>query len=118
LSTASAVTWDVEEKSFDFTVVAPHLDQSGLPNKGYYVLSLPISQAKCRWGEIQKSARASVEILDSSGQSKIFITSLQVKENTRNFVTSGFNFSSPTIKTRLVSNIDIPKLFITTSLKE
>ena len=95
--------WDDESKSFSFKVSAPHLDEKGLPNKGFYTLYIPIDQANCRWGQDAALPQAQVQILNKDGTSSI-TTAVATQENgLLRFNISGFGYSSPTIRLKMGS---------------
>jgi len=97
----TAPTWNPEEKSFSFKVASPHLDENLKPNQGTYTLSIPESQAICRWGTDAIGARAEIEILNSDGTSRVTTVSSELKNGLLVFNVSGFGYSNPTIKISL-----------------
>lgn len=96
--------WDSENSSFVFQVAAPHLDENGMPNRGFYSLYIPIELAKCRWGEIASNSRAEVQILSENGRESISTSSVKVENGNLKFYVDGFGYSSPTIKIKLVNS--------------
>jgi len=98
-------SWDAKEKAFIFQVASPHLDETGKPNLGTYTLYIPSDQAKCRWGADASAARASVQIIDSSGAVQITTAVAKSENGMLRFNISGFGYSSPTIKIKMDRSI-------------
>ena len=94
-------TWDAANSAFTFKVAAPHLNEKGLPNKGTYTLYIPIEQANCRWGSDASAARASIQVIDESGQASVTTSTATVENGTLRFNIAGFGYSSPTIKIKM-----------------
>lgn len=99
----TAPAWDPEDKSFSFSVAAPHLDENGKPNLGTYTLSIPQEQAVCRWGKDAIGAKAEVQVINSDGSSRITTSTSQLKNGLLVFNVSGFSYSNPTIKISLLN---------------
>jgi hypothetical protein len=93
--------WDELSKSFSFKVASPHLDEKGLPNKGFYTLYIPVDQANCRWGQDASLPQAQVQIVNKDGTSSI-TTAVATQENgLLRFNIAGFGYSSPTIRLKM-----------------
>jgi hypothetical protein len=97
--------WNQANQSLSFKVASPHLDEKGIPNKGFYTLYIPQEIAKCLWGDSINSPLAEVQIDSSDGKSAITTIANKVENGMLRFNISGFGYSSPTIKIRLASNI-------------
>jgi hypothetical protein len=104
----SPPTWDGTNKSFVFKVASPHLDEKGMPNKGFYTLYIPTEMAKCRWGEDTSSARAEVQIISADGKASITTLAATTEDRNFRFNIAGFGYSSPTIKIRMGNDIPLP----------
>ena len=93
--------WDDNSKSFSFKVASPHLDEKGLPNKGFYTLYIPVEQANCRWGQDASLPQAQVQIINKDGSSSV-TTAVATQENgLLRFNITGFGYSSPTIRLKM-----------------
>ena len=101
----STPQWNQANQSLSFKVASPHLDEKGIPNKGFYTLYIPQEIAKCLWGDSINSPLAEVQIDSSDGKSAITTIANKVENGMLRFNISGFGYSSPTIKIRLASNI-------------
>jgi hypothetical protein len=95
--------WNPTEKSLDFKIASPHLDESGKVAEGFYKLSISREVATCLWGKDAVSARATISVVSQDGKEKIFTSSFTVSEGFLNFQVAGFNYSANTIKIRLDS---------------
>jgi hypothetical protein len=103
----SPPSWDEENNSFVFKVASPHLDERGVPNKGFYTLYIPTEIAKCRWGDAISSARAEVQIISSDGKTSVTTLTATTQDGNLRFNIAGFGYSSPTIKVRMGKDIPV-----------
>ena len=93
--------WDDTSKAFTFKVAAPHFDEFGKANKGFYTLYLPLARAKCKWGNDASLPQAQVQIFNLNGTSTVS-TAVATQENGMlRFNISGFTYSAPTIRIRM-----------------
>ena len=102
-------TWNSSDKSFSFKVAAPHLDENGKPNLGYYTLMIPIEQAVCRWGDQVQNPVAQIEVVNQDGTTKITTASAQTEFGLLKFQISGFGYSNPTIRIKLGGKLSDPQ---------
>ncbi len=93
--------WDENSKAFSFKVAAPHLDEKGSPNKGFYTLYIPVDQANCRWGQDASLPQAQVQIINKDGTSSITTAVATIENGLLRFNISGFGYSSPTIRLKM-----------------
>jgi len=103
----SPPNWDAENKSFVFKVASPHLDEKGVPNKGFYTLYIPTEIAKCRWGDAVSSAKAEVQIIYADGKASVTSVAATTQDGNLRFNISGFGYSSPTIKIKMVMEVPL-----------
>jgi hypothetical protein len=93
--------WDENSKAFSFKVASPHLDEKGLPNKGFYTLYIPVDQANCRWGQDASLPQAEVQIINKDGSSSITTAVATQQNGLLRFNITGFGYSSPTIRLKM-----------------
>lgn len=98
--------WDAKERTLSMKVANTHLNSASEPQIGRFSITLRLSSAACMWGIDSKNATASVEVISENGTAQRVATSSIKVDTTTDSVSinlSGFTFSSPTIKLRLVS---------------
>ena len=98
-------SWDAEEATLTYQVAGPELLSDGSKNRGNYLLAIRTDVASCLWKSDLKNAKATVEVTngDGSAEAQIATTSLSQKNGWLYFSASGFHFSAPKIKVKLVS---------------
>jgi hypothetical protein len=97
----TAPQWDDLNQTFSFKVSAPHLDEDGKENKGFYTLYIPIRHANCLWGVNASLPQAQVQILNQTGTSNITTAVAKQENGMLRFNISGFGYSSPTIRIKM-----------------
>jgi hypothetical protein len=97
----SAPNWDDSSKSLSFKVASPTFDAQGDKNSGVYELAIQKDVAKCLWGDALINPKATIEVLDDSGNKQIATTIFTQKENWIYFRAYGFHYSTPNIKVNL-----------------
>jgi hypothetical protein len=103
IATDGPPTWDASTSSLQYRVAALSLLPDGKKFFGHYTLNVPREVAECLWGESAPSAKASIEVINSDGTKQAVVTSLSTSANWFKFQASGFHFSSPTIKMKLLT---------------
>lgn len=88
--------------TLDYKVASPHLTPSGDIFKGSYNLLLKSSVARCLYKFTNAPISASVSIQNESGISSVATTVVNEKDGWLRLSASGFTFSSPTIKVKLM----------------
>lgn len=99
--------WDPTTQSFAFQVAAPHLDPKGNLNTGNYTMHIPMTQAKCRWGEDVANAKVQISVVSANGDTKVTTVSSIIENGMLKFVVSGITYSSPVIKIKLIQNVSV-----------
>jgi hypothetical protein len=100
----SAPTWDVATQSLSFKVASPTFDADGDKNSGVYELAIQKDVAGCLWGDALINPKATIEVLDDSGNKQIATSVFSQKGNWIYFRTYGFHYSMPTVKVKLSKN--------------
>ncbi len=100
--------WDKDERTLAMKIANTHLNAKSEIQLGYFSISLRLSSAACMWGIDKKSATASVEVVHEDGVTqKVSTSSIKVDEiaDTVAINLSGFTFSSPEIKIRMMGEL-------------
>jgi len=113
----SAPTWDVASQSLSFKVASPTFDADGDKNSGVYELAIQQDVARCLWGDALINPKATIEVLDDSGNKQIATSVFTQKGNWIYFRAYGFHYSTPTVKVRLSKN-DAPSPTATVPVKK
>jgi hypothetical protein len=71
---------------------------------GIYAMVLNREYANCIWKLSGAAISASVEVLSEDGKPKVATASAKFNEKTVNFLATGFTFSSPTLRVKLVQD--------------
>ena len=98
-------SWSAKDATLTYQVAGPELLSDGSKNRGNYLLAIRADVASCLWKSDLKNAKATVEVTNGDGTSgtQIATTSLSQKNGWLYFSASGFHFSAPTIKVKLMS---------------
>jgi hypothetical protein len=86
-------SWNSQERSLDFKIGSPHLDESGKVSSGFYNLAISESVAKCLWGKDVTAAKANISVINDDGEVKTFTSSMKVANGYLNFQVAGFTYS-------------------------
>ena len=103
IATDGPPDWDASTSSLQYRVAALSFFPDGKKFFGHYTLNVPREVAECLWGKSAPSAKASIEVFNSDGTKQAVVTSLSTSANWFKFQASGFHFSSPTIKMKLLT---------------
>ncbi|MEI7560959.1 MAG: hypothetical protein WCJ43_00795 [Actinomycetes bacterium] len=99
---STAPTWNNFDSTLNFKVATSHLSTDGMPFKGYYSLLLTDKTASCLWGSDISKGTAVISVQSQDGTPNVAVTTFGVKENWANFTASGFTFSSPNVKAKII----------------
>ena len=96
--------WDKKNGTLNYRLASTHLDSKGNLNKGNYSLAISKKRADCLWNFDTAKASATISITNSEGTQNIAISSLRTSKDWIYFDASGFTFSAPEIKVKLINN--------------
>lgn len=96
--------WDKENSTLSYRIASTHLDRNGNVNKGSYSLAISKKKADCLWKFDTAKASATISITNSEGTQNIAVSSLRTSKDWIYFDASGFTFSAPEIKVKLINN--------------
>lgn len=97
--------WDDDTGTLSYRLASTHTDSQGNLNKGNYSLALSKRAADCLWNFDTQKASAVISITNSDGVQNIAVSTLRTTTNWIYFDASGFTFSSPQIKVKLVKPV-------------
>jgi len=95
--------WNSKDGTLGYRLASTHADADGKLNKGNYSLALSKKMADCLWNFDTKKASAVLSITNDAGVQNIAISTLRTTPNWVYFDASGFTFSSPEIKVKLIN---------------
>ena len=97
-------TWSAKDATLTYQVAGPELLSDGSKNRGNYLLAIRADVASCLWKSDLKNTKATVEVTNGDGTAgaQIATTSLSQKTGWLYFSASGFHFSAPKIKVKLM----------------
>lgn len=96
--------WDKQTSTLSYRIASTHLDRNGNVNKGSYSLAISKKKADCLWKFDTAKASATISITNSEGTQNIAVSSLRTSKDWIYFDASGFTFSAPEIKVKLINN--------------
>lgn len=96
--------WDRQSSTLSYRIASTHLDKKGNVNKGSYSLAISKKKADCLWNFDTAKASATISITNSEGTQNIAVSSLRTSKDWIYFDASGFTFSAPEIKVKLINN--------------
>ena len=96
--------WDEKTSTLSYRIASTHLDKKGNINKGSYSLAISKKKADCLWNFDTAKASATISITNSEGTQNIAVSSLRTSKDWIYFDASGFTFSAPEIKVKLINN--------------
>lgn len=91
----------LKNNELDLKASAPHFRPDGKTEHiGYYSALIPLSTARCLWGnDVANVSQFKVEVFESgTGSAKSATTSIEVEQGAIRIKASGFTFSEPTIR--------------------
>jgi hypothetical protein len=109
--------WDKQSGTLSYRIASTHLDRNGNVNKGSYSLAISKKKADCLWNFDTAKASATISITNSEGTQNIAVSSLRTSKDWIYFDASGFTFSAPEIKVKLIDNSAKPSTKLITCIK-
>lgn len=96
--------WISEDSALTLQVSSTHYKADNSKNLGVFNIEMPIETAKCLWGvDLSKAISATVAALyPELGISELVTTASKVEGKFFKVTASGFHFSAPTIKVKVV----------------
>ena len=101
----SPPTWDKNLRAFSYKVGAFKKTPEGKDFLGDYSLLVSSDVAGCLWGVEASSAKASLQVINSSGDAQVATTLVSRDSKWFRFRASGFHFSSPTIVAGIAKSV-------------
>jgi hypothetical protein len=97
-------SWNNDEKVIQLQVAAMATKADGTRNQGTFEVAVPIKIAQCLWGvDLSKSVSAIISAsYPELGISEVITTSSRVENGMYYLNASGFHYSAPTIKVKVV----------------
>lgn len=95
--------WDKRNGTLSYRLASTHVDGKGNLNKGNYSLAISKKRADCLWKFDTAKASATISITNSEGTQNIAVSSLRTSKDWIYFDASGFTFSAPEIKVKLIN---------------
>ena len=102
-------TWNTVDSTLDYQVAAPHLTPGGNEFLGIYQLKINSDFARCIYELDNVPLVASISVVDNKETKKVATTSMSAGADWINFNVSGFTFSAPTIKVKLLKGGQAPQ---------
>ena len=98
---AGPPTLDKKTQTLNYQVAAPHFTRTGEVFSGSYTLALRSDVARCIYGFTNAPIKATVQVLDAQGDTKVATTSVAEKDGWITLSAQGFDFSRPTVSVKL-----------------
>lgn len=108
LYSADVPTWDPLTQSFTYTVASTHLDEQGVPNRGFYQLALRSDVVACLWGKDASASSARVQIVSEDGTAQVATTDVHVQDGTFYFTAANFEYSNPKLRVSFLKPVITP----------
>ena len=96
-------TYNSADQSLTYQVAAPHYTTDGSEFQGLYSLQIRADTARCIFNLTDAPVKATVSVTSSDGVEQTVSTSVNLKDDFYYFQASGFHFSAPSIKLKLVN---------------
>ena len=112
---AGTPSFNAENQSLDYKVMAPHFTAKGEVLKGTYDLRIRSDVARCIYGFSSAPVQASLTILSEDGTSQTATQTVNEANGWLSLSANGFTYSSPTIKVKLTqaATVVTPKPVVT-----
>ena len=104
---AGPPTYNKNEGSLDYTVLAPHYTSKGDLAVGTYDLLLKSEVARCIYGFSKAPIQGSISIVNESGQNNVATTIINEKNGWLYMSANGFSYSAPTVKIKLSQEAEV-----------
>ena len=95
--------WDKDSSTLSYRIASTHLDRKSELNKGNYSLVISKKLADCLWNFDTAKASAEISITSSEGSRNIAVSAMRTSTDWIYFDASGFTFSAPEIKVKLIN---------------
>lgn len=102
--------WDATDQTLSLKVEASHLQMDGKQNIGTFSIAMPLSVASCLWGaDLSKASQAIVSATyPELGITELITTTSKIINGSYILSASGFHYSAPTIKVKVVQTAVAP----------
>jgi hypothetical protein len=104
---AGPPTYNKNESSLDYKVLAPHYTSKGDLAVGTYDLLLKSEVARCIYGFSKAPISGSISIVSESGQNNVATTVINEKNGWLYMSANGFTYSAPTVKIKLSQEAEV-----------
>jgi hypothetical protein len=98
---AGTPTFNSENQTLDYKVMAPHLTSKGEVFKGTYDLKIKSDVARCIYGFGKAPIQASLSILSEDGTTQTATYTVNERDGWLSLSANGFTYSAPTIQVKL-----------------
>ena len=98
---AGTPSFNAENQTLDYKVMAPHLTSKGEVFKGTYDLRIKSDIARCIYGFSKAPIQASLSILSEDGTTQTATYTVNESDGWLSLSANGFTYSSPTIQVKL-----------------
>ncbi len=98
---AGTPSFNAENQTLDYKVMAPHLTSKGEVFKGTYDLKIKSDIARCIYGFSKAPIQASLSILSEDGTTQTATYTVNENDGWLSLSANGFTYSSPTIQVKL-----------------
>lgn len=102
--------WDGSDQTLSLKVEASHLQMDGKQNVGTFSIAMPLTVASCLWGaDLSKASQATISATyPELGITELITTTSKISQGTYILSASGFHYSAPTIKVKVVQAVAAP----------
>jgi hypothetical protein len=104
---AGPPSYNKNEGSLDYKVLAPHYTSKGDLAVGTYDLLLKSEVARCIYGFSKAPISGSISIVSESGQNNVATTVINEKNGWLYMSANGFSYSAPTVKIKLSQEAEV-----------
>jgi len=104
---AGPPSYNKNEGTLDYKVLAPHYTSKGDLAIGTYDLLLKSEVARCIYGFSRAPISASISIVNESGQNNVATTIVNEKNGWLYLSANGFTYSAPTVKIKLTQEAEV-----------
>ena len=104
---ASPPTFNKDDQSLDYKVIAPHYLPDGKEFKGMYNLVIKSDVARCIYGFSAAPVKATISIVSSDGTAQVATTVVGERDGWLYLSANNFTFSSPIVKVKLSQDVAV-----------
>jgi hypothetical protein len=105
---AGTPSFNAENQTLDYKVMAPHFTSKGEVFKGTYDLRIKSDVARCIYGFSSAPVQASLSILSEDGSAQTATYTVNEEKGWLSLSANGFTYSSPTIQVKLSQPQPLP----------